>query len=239
MSRCIISIWFLLFVSFSSYGAECVILLHGLARTDTSMSTLEKALIQHNYKTVNTKYPSRKYEIEELAMEVLPKAIDKCKASDTIHFVTHSMGGILVRQYLSTNSIDKLKNTVMLGPPNKGSEIVDKLSNLWVFNVINGPAGKQLGTAETSTPNSLGEANFNLGIIAGEKSVNPILSRLLPSPNDGKVSVESTKLEGMSDHISMPVSHTFMMNNDDVIRQILHFLEKGEFDKKNTDGVSK
>lgn len=216
----------------NAYSSECVILLHGLARSDSSMTKLENSLKHEGYKTVNAKYPSRKYEIQKLANDTIPKALNKCSRGLKINFVTHSMGGILVRQFLSQNKIENLNHVVMLGPPNKGSEVVDNLGDFPGFKTLNGPAGLQLGTGKMSLPNQLGAANFSLGIVAGTKTINFILSAMLPSPDDGKISVESTKLKGMKDHIAMPVTHPFMMKNRKVIDQVLYFLKFGEFNRK-------
>ena len=210
---------------------ECVILLHGLARTDRSFSKLAGTLTKNNYHTINASYPSTKHSIEKLADDTTSMAISQCPRDAKINFVTHSMGGILVRQYLSTNEMPSLGRVIMLGPPNKGSQVVDTLKDMPGFKLINGPAGMQLGTDYLSVPNKLGAANFDVGIIAGTRSINLILSTLLPSPNDGKVSVENTKLEGMSDHISLPVTHPFMMSNNEVITQVLHYLTYGSFNR--------
>lgn len=211
-----------------SADAEAVILLHGLARSASSMKTIEKSLIAEGYFVININYPSREYSIEELAEQVISKALLSCK-NRPINFVTHSMGGILVRQYLSMHSIKNLNKVVMLGPPNKGSEVVDKLCHTPGFSFINGDAGMQLGTGELSVPSKLGSANFNLGVIAGNKSVNWILSTLIPDKDDGKVSVESTKLDGMNDHIEMETTHPFMMRNEHVIEQVIYYLKTGHF----------
>jgi len=208
---------------------ECVILLHGLARSDRSFSKLTSVLNQKGYFAINYGYPSTKHNIEKLAQDAINDALSQCPDECRIHFVTHSMGGILVREYLSKNAIENLGRVVMLGPPNKGSQVVDSLKNLPGFKLINGPAGMQLGTGQMSVPNKLGAANFDVGIIAGTRSVNLILSTFLPKPDDGKVSVENTKLEGMADHISLPVTHPFMMNNNGVIKQVIHYLTHGEF----------
>jgi len=216
-------------LSSQAQSNECVILLHGLARSDSSMETLSIALEKEGYQTVNMAYPSTKHKIEQLAQDTVVKALSFCPENAKIHFVTHSMGGILVRQYLSKNTVENLGRVVMLGPPNKGSQIVDKLGNMPGFELINGPAGMQLGTGTQSVPNSLGAVDFELGVIAGTRSFNPLLSSMMPTPNDGKVSVESSKIEGMIDHIELPVTHTFMMNRKLVIDQVLHFLAKGIF----------
>ena len=208
----------------------CVILLHGLVRTDSSLKKMALALNSEGYKTINTSYPSTKHTIEELADSTISSALFQCAGSTKVHFVTHSLGGILVRQYLSKNTIEKLGRVVMLGPPNQGSEVVDSLRNAPGFEQMHGPAGLQLGTDAKSVPKVLGAANFEVGVIAGTRSVNPVLSRMLPGQNDGKVTVGNTKLEGMTGHISLPVTHPFMMRNKTVIRQVIHFLKNGQFE---------
>jgi hypothetical protein len=196
------------------------------------MSKLELELKKQGYHVINMSYPSTKKDIGTLAEQTLTNALEQCEKDSNINVVTHSMGGILLRQYLSNHTIPKLNNVVMLGPPNQGSEIVDKLGPWRLFKLINGPAGQQLGTSKHSLPKQLGPATFTVGIIAGTKNVNPVLSWLLPKPHDGKVSVESSKLVGMTDHISLPVSHTFMMNKQSVIKQTIHFLKYGYFNHR-------
>jgi pimeloyl-ACP methyl ester carboxylesterase len=211
---------------------QYVVLLHGLARTKRSMSKLELALKKQGYHVINMSYPSTKKDIGTLAEQTIANALELCDKNEKINVVTHSMGGILLRQYLANHTITNLNNVVMLGPPNQGSEIVNKLGPWRLFKLINGPAGQQLSTAKHSLPKQLGPATFTVGIIAGTKNVNPILSWLLPKPHDGKVSVESSKLVGMTDHISLPVSHTFMMNKQSVIEQTIHFLKYGYFNHR-------
>ena len=221
----------LLLVSTSSY-ASCVILLHGLARTSDSMAKLEKRLNEEEFHVVNLGYPSREGTIEVLAKRAIDPALRQCAEEKEVSFVTHSLGGILVRQYLHQQKIPNLYRVVMLSPPNQGSEVVDKMSGVPGFNFMNGKAGMQLGTGIDSVPNLLGEAKFDVGIIAGKSSVNLILSYLIPGEDDGKVSVENTKLKGMNDHIVMPVTHTFMMSNKKVIAQTIHYLKFGKFKKE-------
>ncbi|KIO35010.1 esterase/lipase family protein [Shewanella sp. cp20] len=207
---------------------ESVVLLHGLARSRASMEKMANALSAKGYQCVNMGYPSTQFDIETLAGEHIDKALSACRG-DKIHFVTHSMGGILVRQYLSQHALPALGRVVMLGPPNGGSEVVDRLRKMPGFRLVNGPAGMQLGTEACSVPNRLGKADFDLGVIAGNRSVNLLLSTLLPGPNDGKVTVARTRLKGMRDHISLAVTHPFMMNNARVIAQTAHFLAHGCF----------
>jgi len=212
----------------ASTPKDCVILLHGLARSANAMNKLADAL-SHDYHVINQDYPSRKYPINKLANDTIPKALAQCHSTSSIHFVTHSMGGILVRAYLQQHTIANLKHVVMLGPPNQGSEVVDKLGGLSAFQWLNGPAGSQLGTDSNSVPMQLGKAEFDVGIIAGNRSINVLLSQLISGPNDGKVAVERTKLTGMNDHLVMPVTHPLMMRNNAVIQQVKHYLKHGRF----------
>jgi hypothetical protein len=208
---------------------ECVVLLHGLARTSDSMSVLENQLEESGYRVANLDYPSRAKPIEELAEPTIKEGLTACMDAPTVHFVTHSLGGILIRYYLASNSIQQLGYVVMLAPPNKGSEVVDNWQNVPGYQALNGPAGIQLGTDQNSIPNRLGSVDFPLGIIAGNKTFNPILSLSLPNPDDGKVSVESTKVDGMTDFIEVPHTHTFIMRSEKVIHQVIHFLKHGRF----------
>ncbi|MDW3094258.1 MAG: alpha/beta hydrolase [Gammaproteobacteria bacterium] len=231
VSKKLFSIVLLMILSISAH-ASCVILLHGLARTSASMGKLEKHLTEEGFRVVNLGYPSRDDVIENLARQAIYPSLAECHPEQAVNFVTHSLGGILIRQYLSAHEIPNLNRVVMLGPPNKGSEVVDKMGEVPGFNLINGKAGMQLSTDSNSVPNTLGRAEFDVGIIAGTKSINLILSYLIPGRDDGKVSVESTKLLGMNDHIVLPVTHTFMMSNKNVIAQTIYYLRNGKFKKE-------
>lgn len=209
--------------------AEKVILLHGLARSAASMEKLARHLHREGYSTVNVDYPSRWHTVDVLAREVIPRALAQCSSEQPVNFVTHSMGGILVRAYLRTAPIPNLKHIVLLGPPNQGSEVVDRLARMPGFKAWNGPAGLQLGTGQDGVPRQIGPTEASVGVIAGSRSINFLLSTMLPGANDGKVSVESTKLEGMRDHITLPVTHPMMMRNGVVLRQVQHYLRHGTF----------
>ncbi len=232
MKHKLITILIFLLIPLQAHSS-CVVLLHGLARSDSSMKKLAVELQKEGYQTVNVDYPSRDYTIEELSEKAISPALEQCGSHDEINFVTHSMGGILVRQYLSNHTISKLGRVVMLGPPNRGSEVVDKLKDMPGFYFVNGDAGMQLGTGESSVPNKLGPAEFDLGIIAGTQSINLILSLIIPGTDDGKVAVERTKLKGMNDHVEIETSHPFMMKNKDVIAQVIYYLKNGKFEYGN------
>ncbi|HZL12662.1 MAG TPA: alpha/beta fold hydrolase [Verrucomicrobiae bacterium] len=215
-----------------SNARDEVILLHGLCHTSRSMAKIEGALADAGFKTRNVDYPSRTALIQKLADDAIGKALANChqKGATKIHFVTHSLGGILVRSYLARHAIPNLGRVVMLAPPNQGSEVVDKLGRLFIFKWLNGPAGNELGTDKNSTPNQLGPANFPVGIIAGDRSINWINSLLFISGrDDGKVSVERTKLAGMTDHLVVHATHPLIVRHREAIRQTIQFLRTGNF----------
>jgi len=216
---------------------ECVVLLHGLARSAESMDKIELALRANGYQTANIDYESADATIAALTKEAIGSGLKACQAFEPkrIHFVTHSLGGILVRYYLEAGSINNLGRTVMLAPPNQGSEAADFFMDFPGFEALFGESGRQLGTGPDSIPRQLGPAHFDVGIIAGDRTIDPISSLVLPNPDDGKVSVKSTRLEGMSDFIVVPHSHAFIMKNDEVIRQILFFLQNGQFDRSSDE----
>jgi pimeloyl-ACP methyl ester carboxylesterase len=209
-----------------------VILLHGLCRTSRAMVPLQKALANAGYQVHNLDYPSRSTNIETLAETVIGPAVEACQKAGArrIDFVTHSLGGILVRCYLARHPIPQLGRVVMLAPPNQGSEIVDRLGGWWLFKKINGPAGNELGTGVNSLPNRLGPVNYCVGVIAGSRTINWINSLMIPGTDDGKVSLERTKLAGMSDYLVIPATHPFIMRNRTAIRQTICFLQRGCFD---------
>ncbi len=210
---------------------ENVVLLHGLARSADSMNKLQKRLDSAGYNTCNVSYPSRHYSVEVLAAEFVLPAIESCfsQPQGRVHFVTHSMGGIIVRQLSASGVAIEIGRVVMLAPPNAGSEVVDKLGDWSLFRLINGPAGSQLGTASDALPAALGPARFELGIVTGSRTINFFLSTLIAGEDDGKVSIENAKLEGMTDFIVVPVSHPFIMKDTAVGKQVVHFLQHGKF----------
>jgi pimeloyl-ACP methyl ester carboxylesterase len=215
-----------------AFADDCVVLLHGLARTANSMETMQQALDDAGFVTANIGYPSREHTVEELANMAIPQGIDACSESpgiERVHFVTHSLGGILVRQYLSEHAIANLGRVVMLAPPNQGSLAADELQNVPGFDWLNGPAGRQLGKGEDSVPLQLGPAEFELGIIAGDRTIDPLTSAVLDNPDDGRVSVDDTRLDGMTDFVVVEHSHAFIMRMQEPIELTIRFLNTGSF----------
>lgn len=230
-----VSFSFLIFVSAlnfakPAFAEDCVVLLHGLARVSNSMGELEEKLISAGFFVANTNYQSRKHQIDFLSHDAVSRGINTCfeKNPVKIHFITHSLGGILVRYFFEEHSLANLGRVVMLGPPNQGSELVDRLKSVPGFSLL-GPAGQALGTGADSIPRKLGPISFELGVIAGTRNITPLGFFWLDRPNDSVVTVESTRVEGMSEHISLPVTHTLMMRNNDVINHSINFLRSGNF----------
>ena len=213
--------------STASIAKECVILLHGLGRTENSMSWIADALDEAGYEVWNRGYPSTDADIQTLSKNSISSGMRHCEQFDATHFVTHSLGGILVRYYFQGREFSG--RIVMLSPPNQGSELPDVLQEVELFKNLLGPAALQLGTDSESLPKMLAPIPGQIGVITGDSTSDPWFSWLIPGPDDGKVSVESARLEEMQDFLVVSHGHTFIMLFPGVIDQVLHFLEHGKF----------
>jgi pimeloyl-ACP methyl ester carboxylesterase len=176
--------------------------------------------------TSNIGYPSRKYPIEILAEIIHPQIAPL--AGEKLHFVCHSMGGLLARAYIGRYRPENLGRVVMLGTPNQGSELADFLGGNPIFKWAFGPAGQQLRTTARNE-GLFGPVGYEMGIIAGTRALDPLGWLLLPKPNDGRVTVARTKLPGMAAHIAIPANHETMMRHAQVQAQVIAFLRTGQF----------
>jgi len=217
---------------------EIVVLIHGLGRSPRSMRKLASRLSEAGFETVTFGYPSRKASIVELS-GLLEERLEACCADPgrRIHFVTHSLGGILVRQYISGHPLPNLGRVVMIAPPNHGSEVADLLPKVPLAGKIAGPSGEDLGSGPEAAPARLGPVAFDLGVLAGGRSFNPVFSSIIPGPDDGMVAVESARVEGMKDFLVLPHSHTFILKCPETARQAAHFLREGRFDRRESEAA--
>jgi alpha-beta hydrolase superfamily lysophospholipase len=205
-------------------------LLHGLGRTSRSMSKMSRAMESAGYEVVNVSYPSTQGDMPELVGILENVLAQQCTdVSKRVHFVTHSLGGIIVRSYLDQQTFDRLGRVVMLAPPNGGSEIADTLKSWWPYQLAMGPMGQQLGTGREDLPRSLGAVDFDVGVITGDRSMNPLYSWWVKGRDDGKVSIRNARVPGMRDFLVVHSSHTFIMRRRQVIQQALAFLRDGQF----------
>ncbi|MFI2812025.1 MULTISPECIES: triacylglycerol lipase [unclassified Microbulbifer] len=212
-------------------GQECVILLHGLTKDASSMVPLAQRLGEAGFHVVNIGYPSRQKPIQELAATAVDEGLAQCRQAGAapVNFVTHSMGGLLVRYYFQDRPVSGIDRVVMLAPPNQGSRVGDWLDHIPWIKDVNGPAGRQMGTGDNSLPLQMGPVRFELGVITGDRSLNPFASAILEGPDDGRIRVESAKVEGMCAFYVVPLTHGAIMRDAEVIEQSLRFLWRGYF----------
>jgi triacylglycerol esterase/lipase EstA (alpha/beta hydrolase family) len=218
---------------FSEYQSndELVVLAHGLGRSDGAMWRFAQRLENAGYKVCRLDYATIGESIDDVLAETT-KQIDDCILhAPKVHFVGHSLGGLVIRAYLQNNQLQlekiNIAEVVLIGTPNKGSELADHFSDSWLMEV-GGGISRALVTGSSSLGNNLDETDVNVGIIAGTKS-SSLTSDKFDGPNDGLVSVESTKLNNMSDFITIDVSHSMMRYNLGVAEQTIHFLQNGTF----------
>ena len=211
--------------------AEAVVVLHGLGRTPRNMQRLADRLSAAGYAVHNLGYPSTRGRSDDWIARLAERIARRCGDAPRVHFVTHSLGGIVTRALLARDEVrpERLGRVVMLAPPNQGSEWVDRIGDWSGFRLVFGDVASELGTAPGSWPNRLPPADFPVGVIAGDAIVNPIGAWLVPGDSDGTVSVARTRLDGMHDFIVVPHSHTFIMDAPRVAEETLHFLAEGRF----------
>ncbi len=210
---------------------DYVVILHGIFRTSKHMRSLARHMELQGYEVLNLDYPSTKKPLEELKDHVWQDISSKAQENKPMHFIGYSMGGLLVRAILSHYRPQKMGRVVMLATPNKGSEIADFLKNNWLYKKLYGPAGQQLGTDQTQISSLFKQIDYECGVIAGSRSIDPISSLLIKGKDDGKVSIENTYIEGMQDHITLSAPHTFFPQNKNVQQQTAYFLREGSFKK--------
>jgi hypothetical protein len=214
--------------------SDVVILLHGLGRTRRALARMERALARAGYRTLNRSYPSTRHPIARLAEEVVGSRLAEVRAWEPapprVHFVTHSLGGVLVRWYAAHRGLPAGTRVVMIAPPHAGSEAADRARRLRSAGFILGAALSELGTDDASVPRALAPMDgVEAGVVAGDRALYPLARRLFGGPSDGVVSVASACAGGAADAVRVPHGHTFIASRPDVIAHALHFLRHGRF----------
>ena len=213
-----------------------VLLVHGIARSSKSMSATAKAMASAGYHVVNFDYPSTQIPMQQSAA-YLQRTINSLEDIEEIHFVCWSMGGLLVRAYLDQSSEERdprIRRMVMLGTPNRGAEMASLLKDNFAFKLIMGPAGQQLIADPDGAIAKLPVPDFEFAVIAGSRGTANGWNPFIPGDDDGTVSVESTKLQGARDFMTVRSLHSFIASNSDAIESMLRFFETGAF---RADGV--
>ena len=229
----LVIILFMLIGSCSLYNnpdaKEQVVLLHGFGRQGNAMFLLQKRIRDAGFKAHSIEYASMQ-DPPDVILEKVGAQIAICCKNDSgrVHFVGHSLGGLIIRAYLDKKPLENLGRVVLLGTPNQGSELVDIYGDSWLIKIL-GPTARVLGTDDESFPSRIGPPYYPLGIIAGTAGTNPLTEDQLPGPDDGLVSVKSTKIDGMTDFLEVDTSHSMMRYNETVAHETIHFLKKGRF----------
>lgn len=208
-----------------------VIILHGLRGKSTSFLAMEKALVAQGYNVCRVDYPSTRLTLEALADTAIGTAMAHCAAngSDSLHFIAHSMGAILLRYYIQKHDIPRLGRLVLLSPPNRGIELIDTFAWCGLFRKFNGPAGMQLSAKNGGLVRSLPPPVNEVGVVMCAKTINPIASAFIPGADDGRVSFASARIDGLKDFVFVDSNHHVVMKKEETIRQVISFLKKGRF----------
>ncbi len=205
---------------------HAVILLHGIIRSSKSMSRMQKSLNEAGFVPVPFDYPSTQANLDRCS-EYLDQVLKSLSGVKKISFVTHSMGGLVVRNWLRNHKDKRLTRLVMLGTPNKGAEMADKLRDVKLFKLILGPAGQQLISGDASDIAKLPVPEFEFACIAGARGTPEGYNPIIPGDDDGTVAVSSVMLEGATDSEVFPVLHSFLPLHAAVIKSTQCFLKSG------------
>ena len=210
-----------------------VVLVHGLGRGDGAMYWLERRLEDEGFVTHRLEYDSLRDDPAQI-IAAIDSQMDQCcgRTGGPVHFVGHSLGGLVVRAYLDRHGVPGLGRVVLMGTPNQGSELVDRWGDRWFMKLL-GPTAAELGTQPGGFADSIGPPYYEVGVIAGTRSLNPLGSSQLPGADDGTVSVASTRLVGMSDFIEIDTTHSFMLYSSEVADEVVYFLRHGRFSRSS------
>ena len=210
---------------------ETVVIIHGLARSGYAMRSLTGRIEEAGYNTFVVDYASLGKSMDEVVMDVTEQINDCCHGAVRVHFVGHSLGGLLTRAYFTRPQSERLRQklgqVIMIGTPNQGSAIVDHYEDRWWMKKF-GDTTLSLGTTPEDFPRKLPPPDFRPGVIAGTNGWF-LSNKIFGEKNDGLVAVSSTHLPEMADYVEIDVGHSMMRFNKEVAEQTLYFLEHGQF----------
>lgn len=205
---------------------KAVIVIHGIVRSSKSFGKMRKRLESEGYRVFGFDYPSTRVGIPQSA-EFLQKAVRSLEGIEEIDFVVHSMGGLIVRAYLAREQDPRIRRMVMLGVPNNGARLADKLKKNPLYKLIYGPAGQQMVSDKDGFTRKLPIPRFDFAIIAGARGTLNGYNPLVPGDDDGTVSVSSARLPGAADFMTVKCLHSFLMSDADAIDATVRFLKSG------------
>ena len=162
----------------------------------------------------------------------LAQVMRSLEGIETIDFVVHSMGGLVLRCCLQDYEDTRIRRAVLLGVPNRGARLAVRLHRNPVYRLVYGPARQQLTSDPAGLIPSLPVPQFDFGMIAGDRDGIKGYNPLLPEDNDGTVTVRSARLAGARDFLLVPTIHSFRMTDRHCIAAVRHFLEQGQFEPR-------
>lgn len=211
------------------HKGEIVFLLHGLMRNNQDMMLLQKEFVKRGYKTCNWSYASNRFSIKELGKQ-LKELIDKTPMT-TIHFVGHSMGGIVIRSYMDQFKPTNVGRVVMIGTPNSGASIASLFSDYELFKKSFGPAAIELASdSQKGLAQPADFPNTEFAVIAGGTGTKYGMNPLIKGDNDGLVATEEAKLKGAKCFTIVPLHHMIIHLEKSTIQKTANFIEFGSFD---------
>ncbi|MBY6096055.1 esterase/lipase family protein [Ferrimonas balearica] len=203
--------------------ADKVILLHGLYMHELVMWPLARRLNRLGWQTECLSYNSVSIDTEALFHR-----LDQARPEGTAYLVGHSLGGVLLHRYAQSRTLPQDSRVVTLGSPLQGALLADRLARWHIAGVIGNAGHNGLFSdgprrwENTAQLGSLaGNAGFGFGQLLGGMPAD--------TEHDGTVLLPETRIEGMSDHVVLPVTHTSMLLSEPVARQTNHFLRHGAF----------
>ena len=211
----------------SNTNQETVVLIHGFGRDADSMAGLSNWFKNAGYGVEQVEYESLTQNMDEIKKEVFDQIDRCCLELMKVHFVGHSIGGLLIRSYLGENNISNLGRVVLIGTPNKGWYDTEIFDQQWLPHIAI-PVLMDIAGEDTDFLNSLEPPYYDLGVIAGDIGIG-VIEFLLGGPNDGLVRVESTQVEGMKDFVIVRLAHYDLRSKKIVADHAINFLKHGSF----------